>query len=73
MIQKSLISNKYDHIRILDSKTKLKISNRLEDNYHLSNKKALFYNLKFYFDYLDKDVFQVIPVTFHVKKGLIDP
>lgn len=72
-IQKRLIYSKFDHIRILDSKTKMKISNRMEDNYHLSNKKALFYNLKFYFDYIQKDVFKVIPVTFHIKKGINDP
>ena len=51
----------------------MKLSNRMEDNYHLSNKKALFYNLKFYFDYIQKDVFKVIPVTFHIKKGIHDP
>lgn len=72
-IQKCLTYSKFEHIKIFDSKTKMKISNRLEDNYHLSNKKALFYNLKFYFDYIQKDVFKVIPVTFHIKKGLGDP
>jgi hypothetical protein len=28
----------------------LKIYNKLEDNYHLSNKKALFLNMRFYYE-----------------------
>ena len=33
------------------------------------NKKALFYNLTNYFNYIQEDVFQVIPVTFHIKNA----
>ena len=42
--------------------------NRLEDNFHLSNKKALFINMCNYYKRLGLDPFQVaIPVTFHIK------
>jgi tubulin polyglutamylase TTLL1/tubulin monoglycylase TTLL3/8 len=45
----------------------MKIYNKIEHNFHLSNKKALFYNLKSYYDASGEDVFNVIPVTFHLK------
>lgn len=51
----------------------LKIYNKLEDNYHLSNKKALFLNMRFYYESLGRDPFIALPITFHIKKGLDDP
>jgi hypothetical protein len=39
----------------------------------LNNKKALFLNMKNYYDALDEEVFDNLPVTFHVKDGLDDP
>lgn len=39
----------------------------------MSNKKALFLNMKNYYDAMGKDVFSAVPVTFHVKAGLDDP
>lgn len=51
----------------------LKIHNKIEHNYHLSNKKALFYNLVRYYTALGMDPFDYIPVTFHVKNGENDP
>lgn len=51
-IQKIIKGTRFEYITIKDKKNKLKISNRLENNYHLSNKKALFYNLKSYFDFI---------------------
>lgn len=42
--------------------------NRLEDNFHLANKKALFMNVSNYYKALGYDPFDVaIPLTFHVK------
>jgi hypothetical protein len=46
--------------------------NHLECFYHLSNKKALLYNLKAYYDALGDDVFTVMPITFHIKDGIQD-
>jgi len=51
----------------------VKLYNKLEDNFHLSNKKALFLNMKNYYDAMGKDVFAAVPVTFHIKEGLDDP
>jgi hypothetical protein len=36
---------------------KLRIYNRLEDNFHLSNKKALFFNMTQYYKALKEDPF----------------
>ena len=36
---------------------KLRIYNRLEDNFHLSNKKALFFNMTQYYNALKEDPF----------------
>jgi len=46
----------------------------MENNYHLSNKKALFYNLKIYYEALQNGVkwWHKLPLTFHVKEGLQD-
>ena len=51
----------------------MKLYNKLEDNFHLSNKKAMFLNLRVYYEALGKDVFNAVPMTFHVKEGLEDP
>jgi hypothetical protein len=47
----------------------LRVYNKVEDNFHLSNKKALFYNLTAYYRSLGQDPFITIPVTFHLKNG----
>ena len=46
--------------------------NHLEFNHYIGNKKALFYNLKQYYDLLKKNVFEIIPLTFHIKTGTKD-
>lgn len=44
--------------------------NRIDANFHLSNKKALFMNVSQYFRALGKDPFEVaIPLTFHIKSS----
>jgi hypothetical protein len=50
-----------------------KIYNRLEDNFHLSNKKALFWNMWEYYKSMDKSPWNALPVTFHIENGLNDP
>lgn len=48
--------------------------NRLEDNFHLSNKKALFMNMCHYYRKLNLNPFEVaIPLTFHIKSIHTDP
>lgn len=50
-----------------------KVYAKLENNFHLSNKCALFYNMKRYYEALGRDPFDVIPLTFHIKKATDDP
>ena len=38
----------------------------------MNNKKALYLNMKNYYEALDQDVFANLPLTFHVKNGLDD-
>jgi tubulin monoglycylase TTLL3/8 len=45
----------------------------MEVNYHLSNKYALFYNMQKYYTSKGRDPFEVLPLTFHIKKGIDDP
>ena len=51
----------------------VKLANKIEDNYHLCNKKALFVNMKNYYEAVGEDPFDSLPVTFHIKEGLDDP
>ena len=46
--------------------------NHMECNYHLSNKKALYYNMKAFCEWKGEDVFDYLPQTFHIKEGLRD-
>lgn len=46
--------------------------NKVEDNWHLSNKKALFLNMSHYYEKQGIDPFRVLPVTYFIK-SLDDP
>lgn len=47
--------------------------NHLENNWNLSNKKALFYNLRNFYTTIKQNPFDNIPLTFHIKDGTNDP
>ena len=46
---------------------------KMEANYHLSNKYALFYNMRRYYRSIGRDTFDVLPLAFHIGKGSYDP
>jgi tubulin--tyrosine ligase len=46
---------------------------KMDSNYHLSNKKAIYYNMKVYYEAIGKDYYQHLPLTFHIKEGITDP
>lgn len=52
-----IIENRSNHIRM---------HNHLQNNWNLSNKKALFVNIRHYFEALKINPFEYIPMTFHV-------
>jgi len=62
---------KIKHIKIQDVLT-LKIHNHLPNSFMLGNKKALFYLLKEYYQKINKNVFDYVPLTFHIKNGIKD-
>ncbi|CAD8150662.1 unnamed protein product [Paramecium octaurelia] len=45
----------------------IKMHNHLENNFHLGNKKALFYNMKAYYESQNINAFDNLPVTYHIK------
>ena len=46
---------------------------KLENNYHLANKYALFYNMRKFYQAHDRDPFDVLPITHHIRYGTGDP
>lgn len=44
-------------------------TNHQENNFHLSNKKAIYYNMKIYYESLGLNPFDFIPLTYHIKEG----
>ncbi|EGR30082.1 tubulin-tyrosine ligase family protein, putative [Ichthyophthirius multifiliis] len=58
---------------ILEELNSIKMHNHLENNWNLSNKKAMFINLKHYYLAIKQNPFDNIPITFHIKEGLNDP
>ena len=48
----------------------IKLYNKIEDNFHVANKKALLLNMRNYYEAMGQNVFDNLPVTFHIKNGL---
>ena len=52
----------------------MRICNKLEDNYHLGHKIALFLNMRAYYNMMGENVFDTVPVTYSLDQGgLGDP
>lgn len=67
------INPKEEQTHKLWEDNKLRIYSKLEDNFHLSNKKALFFNMSQYYKLMGRDPFEILPLTFHIEEGLNDP
>ena len=52
---------------------RLKVYAKLEANFQLTNKCTLFYNMRRYYLASERDPYQVLPLTYHVKSGTSDP
>lgn len=73
--QKSFIQNLKSGLDTPEKQTEINIPtvcNHLEGNYSIGNKKGLFKSLLRYFELEGKDVFEIIPLTFHITKGKSD-
>ena len=67
-------SNSYTFLNSIEvSPISLQMHNKIEYNQHLSNKKGLFRSLKSYYSAIGKNIFDYVPLTFHVIKGEEDP
>lgn len=64
------VSNRYPIKHVLSDPQKL--YNKIEGNECLADKKTLLENLKVYYEGLGKNVFDIVPLTFHIKDGLND-
>eukprot|EP01022_Parablepharisma_sp_SALTPOND_P013194 TRINITY_DN1741_c0_g3_i1.p1 TRINITY_DN1741_c0_g3~~TRINITY_DN1741_c0_g3_i1.p1 ORF type:complete len:989 (-),score=89.28 TRINITY_DN1741_c0_g3_i1:6849-9815(-) len=56
----------------ISSSSTVKMCNHLENHYHLSNKKAMFFNMNQYYLAMKKDPFDTLPLTFHIRSGVED-
>jgi len=59
-------------MNVYNDSSGLKMCNHLDHNYHLGNKKALFYNLREYCEKNKEDIFDIVPLTFHIENGKKD-
>lgn len=51
----------------------IRLYGKMEQNKQLTNKKGVFVNMRDYYRQMEKDPFEVLPLTFLVKQGLNDP
>lgn len=54
----------------IESPFTFKMHNHLFENYYIGNKKALFYNLRKYYEFTKENIFDYVPLTFHIIKGV---
>ena len=47
-------------------------TNHQENNFHLSNKKAIYYNMKVFYESSGLNPFDFLPLTYHIKEGESD-
>ena len=50
----------------------IKLYNKMENNKQLTNKKGVFINMRDYYNKIGDNPFDILPLTFLVKQGLID-
>ena len=49
------------------------MQNHFAFNYFIGNKKAMFYCLRKYYEITQQNVFEFLPLTFHISRGTEDP
>ena len=67
--KKPEINPEYDESDPIKASKFLRVYNWVEDNFHLSNKKALFWNMVRYYKAMGEDPWKALPVTFHIESG----
>ena len=67
--QRPEITGEYDDSDPIKASRYQWIYNWVEDNFHLSNKKALFWNMTRYYWAMGEDPWKALPITFHISNG----
>lgn len=60
-------------VQVITEPNALRMCNHIENNFHLGNKKALLWNMRHYYDCIKDNVFDYLPLTFHIRTGTSDP
>jgi len=47
-------------------------TNHQENNFHMCNKKAIYYNMKIFYESMGQNPFDTLPLTYHIKEGETD-
>ncbi|OMJ79072.1 hypothetical protein SteCoe_20973 [Stentor coeruleus] len=68
LISKSSSYQTYRNKKIFASDS-IRIHNRLEFNFNLADKKYLYFNMKKYYSSIGEDVFDYLPLTFHIQNA----
>lgn len=72
-IDKTFMSvKKNSKFTVYKEPSQFKSHNHLGNNFHIASKKALFYNMRSYYEAIGENVFNYLPLTFHVINGLED-
>lgn len=51
----------------------MRVQNHFNFNQYIGNKKAMFYCMRKFYEVCHKNVFDYLPLTFHISKGTDDP
>lgn len=57
---------------VIPSSKPVRMQNHFPHNYIIGNKKALLYTMTQFYESVGKKVFDFLPLSFHVKKGIND-
>jgi len=69
---KKWITNKRNLMKTTQVNSFIRVHNHMEGNGHLGNKKALFHNMKSYYEAINKDPFEAMPLTFSIRHRVGD-
>ena len=70
MTKRNYLFKKYQLTQI--NHKNVKIHNHMSQNFVIGNKKALLYTMRQYYEARGENVFDYLPLSFHVSKGVDD-
>lgn len=73
MVKRNVLFKKLNPSMSQVSFKNIRINNHMCQNFVIGNKKALLYTMKQYYDSKGENVFQYLPLSFHIVQGIDDP